>query len=101
MEVCLPEAALYETFSKLSKKQTDTLLRWDPFVGCLQETLQHLTSRASVLPYSLVKVDFKVVPGGREITGEMPEGLDYVLKSTDGLPLTDSYPMPFYRMRGV
>ena len=49
------------------------------------------------------KIDFKVAPGGREITGEMPEGLDLCAqKLTNGLlPLTNSYPMPFYRIRGV
>lgn len=49
------------------------------------------------------KIDFKVVPGGREIAGEMPEKLDLCAqKLTTGLlPLTNSYPMPFYRMRDV
>lgn len=49
------------------------------------------------------KIDFKVAPGGREIVGEMPEGLDLCAqKLTNGLlPLTNSYPMPFYRIRGV
>lgn len=49
------------------------------------------------------KIDFNVVPGGREIAGEMPEKLDLRAKKlTAGLsPLTNSYPMPFYRMRGA
>lgn len=49
------------------------------------------------------KIDFKVVPGGREIADEMPEGLNLCAqKLTAGLlPLTNSYPMPFYRMKGA
>lgn len=49
------------------------------------------------------KIDFKVVPSGREIADEMPESLNLCAqKLTAGLlPLTNSYPMPFYRIKGA
>jgi hypothetical protein len=45
------------------------------------------------------KVDFKVVPNGREIVGDMLQALEETAKklATALLPLTESYPMPFYR----
>lgn len=46
------------------------------------------------------KVDFKVVPSGREIFGEMLLCLDECAKKLAFalLPIVESYPMPFYRV---
>jgi len=46
------------------------------------------------------KVDFKVVPSGREILGEMLKALDECAKKLAAalLPFPDNYPMPFYRL---
>jgi hypothetical protein len=46
------------------------------------------------------KVDFKVVPSGREIFGEMLKALDECAKKLAFalLPIVESYPMPFYRV---
>lgn len=46
------------------------------------------------------KVDFKVVPSGREIFGEMLKALDERAKKLAFalLPVVESYPMPFYRL---
>lgn len=46
------------------------------------------------------KVDFKVVPSGREIFGEMLKALDECAKKLAFalLPIVKSYPMPFYRL---
>ncbi|NJL10399.1 MAG: BREX-6 system BrxE protein [Calothrix sp. SM1_7_51] len=46
------------------------------------------------------KVNFKVVPNGREIVDDMLEALDESAKKLAAalLPLADSYPMPFYRL---
>ncbi len=45
-------------------------------------------------------VDFKVVPSGREIFGEMLQALDECAKKLAFalLPIVESYPMPFYRL---
>lgn len=47
-----------------------------------------------------VKVDFKVVPSGREISGEMLNALDECAKKLASalLPFSDKYSMPFYRL---
>ncbi|MBR8839456.1 MAG: BREX-6 system BrxE protein [Stigonema ocellatum SAG 48.90 = DSM 106950] len=47
------------------------------------------------------KVDFTVVPNGREIVGEMLSALEEQAKKLAAalLPLTDSYTMPFYRLQ--
>jgi hypothetical protein len=46
------------------------------------------------------KVDFKVVPHGREIVGDMLQAVDENAKKLAAalLPLAESYPMPFYRL---
>ncbi|MBD2517174.1 BREX-6 system BrxE protein [Nostoc sp. FACHB-973] len=46
------------------------------------------------------KVDFKVVPSGREIFGEMLKALDECARKLAFalLPIVESYPMPFYRL---
>jgi hypothetical protein len=46
------------------------------------------------------KMDFKVVPSGREIFGEMLKALDECAKKLAFalLPIVESYPMPFYRL---
>ena len=87
------------TFHKCSGKPPMEVL---PFPVALYETFSKAEFEEAIrIPGQ--KIGFKVVPGGREITGEMPEGLDLCAqKLTNGLlPLTDSYPMPFYRMRGI
>lgn len=45
-------------------------------------------------------VEFKVVPSGREIFGEMLKALDECAKKLAFalLPIVESYPMPFYRL---
>jgi hypothetical protein len=49
------------------------------------------------------KVEFKVVPSGREVLGEMLKALDERAKKLASallpLPQADSYPMPFYRLK--
>lgn len=45
-------------------------------------------------------IDFRVVPGGREIVSKMPESLELCARNLAAalLPLVDRYPMPFYRL---
>ena len=47
------------------------------------------------------KVEHTVVPGGRQVRGQMPdEPADVVRRLASALlPLADSYPMPFYRLK--
>ncbi len=44
--------------------------------------------------------DFHVVPGGREIKSQIPEALELIARNLTAalLPLTDKYPLPFYRL---
>lgn len=46
------------------------------------------------------EISFRIVPEGREIRGEIPESIAHAAKNlVFGLiPLTDKYPMPFYRV---
>jgi hypothetical protein len=46
--------------------------------------------------------EFKVVPGGRELAGNMPESLELRAQKLVAalVPLAESYPMPFYRVEG-
>jgi hypothetical protein len=46
--------------------------------------------------------EFKVVPGGRELGGNMPESLELRAQKLVAalVPLAESYPMPFYRVEG-
>jgi hypothetical protein len=46
--------------------------------------------------------EFKVVPGGRELIGNLPASLDLLAQNLAAalLPLAESYPMPFYRVDG-
>ncbi|MFM7425255.1 MAG: BREX-6 system BrxE protein [Elainella sp.] len=48
-------------------------------------------------------VDFQVVPGGREIKGQLPNSPELSARNLTAalLPLTDQYPLPFYRLRGA
>lgn len=48
-------------------------------------------------------IDFRVVPGGREIEDQMPEALELNARNLAAalLPLADQYPLPFYRLRGL
>jgi hypothetical protein len=45
-------------------------------------------------------IDFRVVPGGREIESGMPESLELRARNLTAalLPLSDRYPLPFYRL---
>ncbi|MBW4670330.1 MAG: BREX-6 system BrxE protein [Cyanomargarita calcarea GSE-NOS-MK-12-04C] len=47
-----------------------------------------------------IPVDFLVVPNGREIVGDMLSSLEESAKKLAAalLPLSESYPMPFYRL---
>lgn len=51
------------------------------------------------IPNQNVKV--AVVPNGREIVGDIPQALEESAKKLAAalLPLVDSYPMPFYRLK--
>ena len=46
--------------------------------------------------------EFKVVPGGRELVGKMPESIELRAQKLMAalVPLAESYPMPFYRVEG-
>jgi hypothetical protein len=46
------------------------------------------------------KIDFQVSPAGRELEGKMPEAPELWIRNlaTALLPLSDRYPMPFYRL---
>jgi hypothetical protein len=88
----------------------------------LLEHKRNGTSPAKVLPLSLdlgsqftkagfeeairipnQSVDFHVVPGGREIKGQIPDSLELTARNLTAalLPLTDKYPLPFYRLEKV
>ncbi len=45
-------------------------------------------------------VDLQVVPGGREVKGQMPDSLELTARNLTAalLPLPDKYPLPFYRL---
>lgn len=45
-------------------------------------------------------VEFKVAPSGRELMGKMPDSLELCVRNLAAalLPLTEQYPMPFYRL---
>lgn len=47
-------------------------------------------------------IDFQIVPGGREIKGQIPDALELRARNLAAglLPLTDQYPLPFYRSQG-
>jgi len=46
------------------------------------------------------EIDFQVSPSGREMRGEMPESPELWIRNLAAalLPLSDRYPMPFYRL---
>lgn len=48
------------------------------------------------------EVDFKVVPGGRELKGPLPASIDLRAKRLAAvlLPLASDYPTPFFRIEG-
>lgn len=48
-------------------------------------------------------VDFQVVPGGREVKGQIPDSLELTARNLTAalLPLTDKYSLPFYRLEKV
>lgn len=48
-------------------------------------------------------VDFQVIPSGREIKGQVPDSLELSARNLTAalLPLTDKYPLPFYRLERV
>lgn len=47
-------------------------------------------------------VSFTVVPGGRQLKGSMPDGAVTMVRNVAGalVPLTDQYPLPFYKVEG-
>lgn len=48
-------------------------------------------------------VDFQVVSVGREVRGQIPDSLELTARKLTAalLPLTDRYPLPFYRLENV
>lgn len=48
-------------------------------------------------------IDFQVGPRGREIKGQIPDSLELTARNLTAalLPLTDKYPLPFYRLEKV
>jgi hypothetical protein len=58
------------------------------------------SKEALVSDFERKDVSFTVVPGGRQLKGEMPDDLgELVKKLAAGLvPLADEYPLPFYKV---